>query len=113
VAIIYAHANLDDTLIKAAADAGIKGIVVAGVGDGNMTQPALDALAELAKKGVVVVRSSRVGSGIVKRNVEVDDDKLGFVAAMDLNPQKARILLQAGLLKTTDVKEIQRMFNEY
>ena len=62
------------------------GIVVAGVGDGNMTQPALDALADLAKKGVVVVRSSRVGSGIVKRNVEVDDDQLGFVAAMDLTP---------------------------
>jgi L-asparaginase len=113
VAIIYAHANLDDTLIRAAAKAGNKGIVVAGVGDGNMTQPALDALAELAKKGVIVVRSSRVGSGIVKRNVEVDDDELGFVAAMDLNPQKARILLQAGLLKTNDVKEIQRMFNEY
>lgn len=113
VAIIYAHANLDDTLIKAAADAGAKGIVVAGVGDGNMTQPALDALADLASQGVVVVRSSRVGSGIVKRNVEVDDDKLGFVAAMDLNPQKARILLQAALLTTSDVDEIQRMFTEY
>jgi L-asparaginase len=113
VAIIYAHANLDDRLIKAAAKAGAKGIVVAGVGDGNMTQSALDALAELAKKGVVVVRSSRVGSGIVKRNVEVDDDKLGFVAARELNPQKARILLQAALLKTADTAEIQRMFNEY
>ena len=113
VAIIYAHANLDDRLIKGAAAAGAKGIVVAGVGDGNMTQPALDALAELAKQGVVVVRSSRVGSGIVKRNVEVDDDKLGFVAAMDLNPQKARILLQAALLTTTDPTEIQRVFTEY
>jgi L-asparaginase/Glu-tRNA(Gln) amidotransferase subunit D len=78
-----------------------------------MTAPALDALTALAKKGVVVVRSSRVGSGIVKRNVEVDDDKLGFVAALELNPQKARILLQLGLLKTSNVKEIQRMFNEY
>jgi L-asparaginase len=113
VAIIYAHANLDDRLVKAAAAAGAKGIVVAGVGDGNMTEPALNALADLAKQGVVVVRSSRVGSGIVKRNVEVDDDKLGFVAGMDLNPQKARILLQAALLQTSDVAEIQRMFNEY
>ncbi len=113
VAIIYAHANLDDTLIKAAAAAGAKGIVIAGVGDGNMTAPALDALAALAKQGVVVVRSSRVGSGIVKRNVEVDDDKLGFVAARELNPQKARILLQLALLKTSDPQEIQRMFNEY
>lgn len=113
VYIIYANANLDDTLINAAAKAGAKGIVVAGVGDGNMTQSALDALGKLAKQGVVVVRSSRVGSGIVKRNVEVDDDKLGFVAAMDLNPQKARILLQAALLKTSDVNKIQKLFNEY
>ena len=113
VAIIYAHANLDDTLINAAAQAGAKGIVVAGVGDGNMTAPALDALAALAKKGMVVVRSSRVCNGIVKRNVEVDDDKLGFVTAQDLNPQKARILLQLALIKTSDPAEIQRMFEEY
>jgi L-asparaginase len=113
VAIIYAHANLDDTLIKAAAQAGAKGIVVAGVGDGNMTAPALAALGALAKKGMVVVRSSRVGNGIVKRNVEVDDDKLGFVAARELNPQKARILLQLALLTTSNPTEIQRMFDEY
>jgi len=113
VAIIYAHANLDDTLITAAAQAGARGIVVAGVGDGNMTAPALDALAALAKKGVVVVRSTRVGSGIVKRNVEVDDDKLGFVAARELNPQKARVLLQLALIKTSDPTQIQRMFDEY
>jgi L-asparaginase len=113
VAIIYAHANMDDTLINAAAKAGARGIVIAGVGDGNMTQPALDALATLAAKGVVVVRSTRVGSGIVKRNVEVDDDKLGFVASMEKNPQKARILLQLALMNTQDAMEIQRIFNEY
>jgi L-asparaginase len=113
VAIIYAHANMDATLINAAAKSGARGIVIAGVGDGNMTQPALDALAALAAKGVVVVRSTRVGSGIVKRNVEVDDDKLGFVASMEKNPQKARILLQLALMNTQDVKEIQRMFDEY
>jgi len=113
VAIIYAHANMDETLINAAATSGARGIVIAGVGDGNMTQPALDALTALAAKGVVVVRSTRVGSGIVKRNVEVDDDKLGFVASMEKNPQKARILLQLALMNTPDVKEIQRMFDEY
>ena len=113
VAIIYAHANMDETLINAAATSGARGIVIAGVGDGNMTQPALDALTALAAKGVVVVRSTRVGNGIVKRNVEVDDDKLGFVASMEKNPQKARILLQLALINTQDVKEIQRMFDEY
>jgi L-asparaginase len=113
VAIIYAHANMDDSLINAAASAGAKGIVIAGVGDGNMTEAALNALSNLAKKGVVVVRSTRVGSGIVKRNVEVDDDKLGFVASMEKNPQKARILLQLALINTQDVNQIQRMFDEY
>ncbi|HXY39071.1 MAG TPA: 50S ribosomal protein L18 [Vicinamibacteria bacterium] len=71
------------------------------------------ALAAAAKKGVVVVRSSRVGSGTVARNVELDDDKLGFVAAMDLNPQKARVLLRVALTRTSDPKEIQRCFEEY
>ena len=65
------------------------------------------------KKGVLIVRSSRVGSGIVKRNVEVDDDKLGFVAARELNPQKARILLQLALTRTSDVVKIQGMFDQY
>ena len=73
----------------------------------------IDALAAAASKGVAVVRSSRVGSGIVRRNIEVDDDKLGFVASLELNPQKARVLLRLALLETNDAKEIQRMFGEY
>ncbi len=77
------------------------------------TQALIDALAEAAKQGVVVVRSSRVGSGIVRRNIELNDDKLGFVAGMDLNPAKARVLLRLALTKTTDVKAIQRTFEEY
>jgi L-asparaginase len=61
----------------------------------------------------VVVRSSRVGSGTVARNVELDDDKLGFVAAMELNPSKARVLLQQALTKTKDIAQIQKYFDEY
>lgn len=113
VDIVYAYENVDGTQVKAAVAAGAKGIVLAGVGDGNGTQALIDALAEAAKQGVVVVRSSRVGSGIVRRNIELNDDELGFVAGMDLNPQKARILLRLALTKTTDVKAIQRYFEEY
>ena len=60
-----------------------------------------------------MVRSSRVGSGVVDRNVEVDDDKLGFIAGMELNAQKARILLMLGLMKTKDPKKLQEFFVEY
>jgi L-asparaginase len=61
-------------LIDAAVANGAKGLVNAGVGDGNMAAPALEACRRAIAKGVVVVRSSRVGGGIVRRNVEVNDD---------------------------------------
>ena len=113
VSIVYAHANVGKEPVEAAVAAGAKGIVLAGVGDGNATAPMIEALAAAAKKGVVVVRSTRVGTGTVARNVELDDDKLGFVAALELNPPKARVLLQQALTRTSDVKAIQKYFEEY
>jgi len=113
VDIVMAHENMDGVLINAAAAAGARGIIVAGVGNGNMTETALNALRQLAKKGVVVVRSTRVLTGRVGRNVEVKDDELSFVASLDLNPQKARVLLRMALTKTSDLKQIQRYFEEY
>jgi len=113
VDIVYAYANMDATLINAAIEAGAKGIVVAGVGDGNMTKPALDALAQAAAKGILVVRSTRLPTGMVMRNAEVDDDKLGFVASGELNPAKSRVLAQLALTRTNDPKRVQEMFREY
>ncbi|MGE5347494.1 MAG: type II asparaginase [Acidithiobacillales bacterium] len=113
VDIVMAYENVDGALIDAAVAAGAKGVVIAGVGNGNMTEAALKALAAQAKKGIVCVRSSRVTTGNVGRNVEVDDDKLGLVASLDLNPQKSRVLLRLALTKTSDPKTIQRYFVEY
>ena len=113
VDIIMAHENMDGALIDAAVAAGARGVVIAGVGNGNMTQAAIATLAKHAKNGIVCVRSSRVATGQVGRNVEVDDDKLGLVASLGLNPQKARVLLRLALTKTRDTKEIQRYFDEY
>jgi L-asparaginase len=83
------------------------------VGNGNMTKTALDALAKQAKRGLICVRSSRVPTGRVGRNVEVNDDELGLIASDDLNPAKARVLLRLALLKTKDKAQLQRIFNEY
>lgn len=113
VDIIMAHENMDGKIIDAAVAAGAKGIVIAGVGNGNMTKAGLDALAANAKKGIVCVRSSRVVTGRVGRNVEVDDDKLALIASDDLNPQKARVLLRLALLKPRSLSEMQRLFIEY
>ena len=113
VDIVMAYENMDGALIDCAVAAGAKGVVVAGVGNGNMTETALNALGAQAKKGIVCVRSSRVATGRVGRNVEVDDDKYGFVASLDLNPQKSRVLLRLALTKTKDPKQIQRYFDQY
>ena len=113
VDIIMAYENMDGALIDAAAAAGAKGIVIAGVGNGNLTDPAVKTLTKVAKNGIVCVRSSRVTTGVIGRNVELDDDKLGFVAAMEHNPQKARVLLRLALLKTRSNADLQRLFAEY
>ena len=106
VDIIMAYENMDGALIDASAAAGAKGIVIAGVGNGNLTAPAVKALAAQAAKGVVAVRSTRVATGIVGRNVELDDNALGFVASMGLNPQKSRILLRLALTKTKRTSQL-------
>ena len=108
-----AYENMDGALINAASTTGAKGVVIAGVGNGNMTKAALDACSAAAKKGVVCVRSSRVATGQVGRNVEVNDDQMGTVASLGLNPQKSRVLLRLALTKTSDPKTIQRYFDEY
>ncbi len=100
-------------LIDAAVANGAKGIVIAGVGNGNMNKVSVEAAEKAADKGVIVVRSSRVPTGVVGRNVELNDDDLGFVASYELNPQKARILLSLALLEQRTPQAIQTMFGEY
>lgn len=94
VSILYAHAGMDALLVEAAIAAGARGVVLAGVGDGNAARPVLEALAEAARSGVAVVRASRCPLGPVLRNIEVSDDAAGFVAAGLHSPAKARVLLQ-------------------
>ena len=113
VDIIFACADMPSDLIEASAQHGAKGIVLAGVGNGNVNKASLDTAAQVAKQGVIIVRSSRVATGTVGRNVEVNDDEMGFVASDELNPQKSRILLMLALLKPRTTMEIQKLFQTY
>jgi L-asparaginase len=113
VDVIFASADMSPDLIDAAVANGAKGIVIAGVGNGNMNKASVDAAERAVKKGVVVVRSSRVATGAVGRNVELNDDQLGFIASDELNPQKARILLSLALLQKHSPNQIQTMFTTY
>jgi L-asparaginase len=113
VDIVFADVDMSPDLIDASANAGAKGIVIAGVGNGNMNKATVEAAARAAKKGIVIVRSSRVATGLVDRNVEVNDDENGFVASDELNPQKSRILLMLALMKNAQPAQIQEMFRTY
>lgn len=113
VDIVYGYANMDRVAMDADIAAGAQGIVQAGVGDGSVAAQMMPAFRDARKKGVIVVRSSRVGNGIVARNGEANDDKEDLVVSDTLTAQKARILLMLGLTKTHDTKELQRMFYTY
>lgn len=113
VEILYAHAGVEPSIVDHFVDLGVKGIVLAGVGDGNVNKETIEKLAVAAKKGVIIVRSAALGTGLVERNVEVKDDELGFATADNLSPKKARILLMMALTKTSDVKKVREIFEKY
>lgn len=113
VDVMYMNASFSADLIDSAVANGAKGLVIAGVGNGNMTAEAQAAVKRAVGNGTAVVRSSRVPSGVTGRNVEANDDELGTVASGELNPAKARVLLKLALLKTSDAAKIQELFNTY
>lgn len=113
VDIAYHYANNTGVVVEALTRAGAKGIVHAGTGNGSIGKAEYPAIEAAQKKGVVIVRSARVGNGIIARNGEANDDKYNFVASDNLNPQKARILLMLALTKTDNPQAIQKMFWEY
>jgi len=110
VAIVYAYAGLDATGVRRHLGEATRGVVIAGVGEGNMPDAVRQELVALAAEGVCVVRASRADEGLVDR--EDEDDANRFVAARALNPQKARILLQLLIASgESDPAAIQRAFD--
>jgi L-asparaginase len=115
VAVLYSYVEPEPSVIRAVISAGAKGIVFAGTGNGALATAEREVIAEINKLPAasrpVLVRSSRVGNGRVTATAVFDE--LGVIPADTLNPQKARILLMLALTKTTDAKEIRRIFGEY
>lgn len=113
VDIFYGCADASPDLIDYMVNAGAKGIVLAGVGDGNVNAPTLEAVKRATQKGVVVVRASRVPVGTVLIQGEINDVEYGTVSGDQLNPQKARVLLMLALQKQRSREELQKLFIEY
>ena len=104
VDIIYAYPGADSVAIDAVVAAGAKGIVVAGVGRGGSAPAQGSALIRAMEKGVIIVSSTRTGSGRVPIGTR------GGIGSGDLNPQKARILLMLALSRTSDPVQVRKIF---
>ena len=112
VDVSLSYAGADGADIAAFVDAGAKGIVVGGFAPGLNTKGQVKALERAHEAGVVLVQSSRVGSGrvpVLAGNQQLPDP----IVADNLTPWKARILLMLALRETEDRDEIRRMFETY
>lgn len=115
VDIIYGCADVSTDLIDIMIKAGAKGIIIAGVGDGNINAGTLAAAKKATAKGFPVVRASRIPIGQVLVHGEVVDTDYGTVSSDELSPQKARIVLMLALQqkKKWDREELQELFVKY
>lgn len=111
VDIAYSFAGADGVAVEAFLAAGARGIVSAGLAPGFVTPWEAEALAQAVKQGVIVVQSTRAGSGRVPKTTRLRES--GFLSADNLTPQKARILLALALTVTREPRDVERIFEEY
>jgi L-asparaginase len=104
---VYSYAGADSVAIDALVAAGAKGLVIAGVGKGNMPAEQGRAVERATKRGVIVVVTTRTGSGAVPT-----EGLNGLIGAGDLNAQKARVLLMLALTRTSDPAQIASIFEK-
>lgn len=103
VPFISMYAGSDGRFIRHAVDTGARGLVVEGVGAGNVDAAMFEAIKYARAKDIPVVISSRVYYGAVE---PIYGDKgggkmlldAGCILAGDLVGTKARLLLMIGLL---------------
>lgn len=109
VEIVYAYVGMTADQIYSAASRGVKAIVLAGFGHGQMPDDIAEALHQAAESGIIVVRASRTLGGAVTTVAKYAD----FISSDNLTPQKAKILVQLALLQTQKAAEIQKIFQFY
>ena len=111
VDIAYAYSGADGLMIKALADAGVPGLVAAGLGSGGSSREFMSGLEEAQAAGIKVVIATQTGNGRVMETRRFREE--GYIVADNLAPKKARILLMLALTRADDPSEIQRMMLTY
>jgi len=113
VDIVQMYAGFDAGVIDYLINSKSQAIIVASLGNGNFYKDAIPKLIAASKSGVVIIKSSRAGSGTVVLNGEINDDEYGFLSAGNLSAQKPRILAKLALTQTNNLEKIKEIFNNY
>lgn len=111
VDIAYPYVGADGASVDAFVAAGAAGIVVAGLGSGNMPSAFQAAVVRAQAAGVRIAVGTQTGSGRVVRKLSFRERD--WIAADDLSSKKARVLLMLGLTRTRAIDELQRQMLTY
>lgn len=113
VGILYAHGGMNDAIVRAMLDSGVRAVIYAATGNGNVAASIVASLVDARKRGIHVVRGSRTGGGVVIRNAAQPDDRYDWLVTDDQAPHKARILMMLALTREQCTRELQEVFLRY
>jgi glutamin-(asparagin-)ase len=113
VGIVYAHGGMNDAVVRAMLDSGVKALIYAATGNGNVANSVVASLLEARARGIHVVRGSRTGGGVVIRNAAQPDDRYDWLVTDDQVPHKARILMMLALTRESGARKLQDAFLNY
>lgn len=115
IPLFKTYLGMEGRYLRYAINDGVKGIVIEGMGRGNVPPALVPIITDAINQGIVVVLTSRCPIGRVRdsygyygggKNLR----DVGVIFAGNLNGQKARIKLALALGSTNDVIEIKRLF---
>lgn len=117
VDLIKCAAGMDSKMIDFCVDSGARGIVIEGLGRGNMPPRMVDGVARAIAKGVVVVLVSRCFEGRVYGTYGYPGggkclQDIGVIFGNQMPGQKARIKLMLALSSGSDIDEAKQIFTE-
>ncbi|UZW12786.1 asparaginase [Clostridium pasteurianum] len=117
VSLIKCACGMDYKLIKFCVDSGTKGIVIEGMGSGNIPPDMLPGIDYAINRNIPIILVSRCITGKVSDSYGYkgggkDLTNRGVILGGNLNGQKARIKLMAALGFTNDLCEIKKIFKQ-
>jgi L-asparaginase len=114
VAVVKTFTGMDDRLVRVALE-GARGLVLEGTGAGNVPDDIVPALVEAVARGVTIVIVSRCWRGLLSPTYGTAGGgkslrAIGCLLGMELNAQKARVLLMAALGSKLEGEALRLIF---